>query len=66
MTTTAPTIKKDGSMQQALQATSLELEAFLISLEGVSGLVLVLTARNKTTGQTKKSGPRHNSLRKSF
>jgi len=53
-------------MQQALQATSLELEACLISLEGVSGLVLVLTARNKTTGQTKKSGPRHNSLRKSF
>lgn len=56
----APTIKKDGSMQQALQAISLEREACLISLEGVSGLVLVLTERNKTTGQTKKSGLRHN------
>jgi hypothetical protein len=42
----APTIKKDGSMQQALQAISLEREACLISLEGVSGLVLVLTERN--------------------
>jgi hypothetical protein len=62
----APMTKKGGSMQQALQATSRGRGACQISLEGESGLELVLTATIKTTDLKKNSDHKHHSHLKHF